>query len=491
MAQGSWLAAIDHIVVLMLENRSFDSMLGFLYTDRGSVSPLGHPFAGLQGNESNRDGHGGRVKVFKLQPGQPDSYFYPRADPGEGFMNTNAQLFGTTSPAPTAQATNQGFVTNFAYTLRWESKEPGRVLPGTRPTDVMGIYPPEMLPVLSGLARGYAVCDQWYAPAPTETIPNRAFAVMATSQGQLTDQNKVYTAPSIFTALAARGRSWAVYGYDAPPLTRTTVADITHAPNTNFGEFADFQTTLRNGTLANFVFLEPKWGSRGNSQHPNYSVAAGEQLIHDVYQAVRGSALWPKTLLVVTYDEHGGCFDHVAPPTNAMAPDGTVGQFGFDFKRFGLRVPTVLISPLIEGGTVFRSPWATPHDHTSILATIERRFGVAALTARDAAAPDVGGVLTLSVPRTDDPLAGVKPPAAPAALPAHGRAPSHLENVLAQSAQMLPVSDRAGHEYHHETPHFKTGADAVAYARRRHRDFFGSRKPARVASRRPRASRAR
>src|SRR5262245_60388253 len=198
MAQGSRLAAIDHIVVLMLENRSFDCMLGFLYTDRGNVSPLGHPFAGLQGNESNRDGHGGRVNVFKLQPGQPDSYFYPRADPGEGFMNTNAQLFGTTSPAPTAQATNQGFVTNFAYTLTWESKEPGRVLPGTRPTDVMGIYPPEMLPVLSGLARGYAVCDQWYAPAPTETIPNRAFAVMATSQGQLTDQSKVYTAPSIF-----------------------------------------------------------------------------------------------------------------------------------------------------------------------------------------------------------------------------------------------------------------------------------------------------
>jgi phospholipase C len=109
------------------------------------------------------------VKVFKLQPGQPDSYFYPRADPGEGFMNTNAQLFGTTSPAPTAQATNQGFVTNFAYTLRWESKEPGRVLPGTRPTDVMGIYPPEMLPVLSGLrwrsatatAAGWRTSGRW------------------------------------------------------------------------------------------------------------------------------------------------------------------------------------------------------------------------------------------------------------------------------------------------------------------------------------------
>jgi phospholipase C len=154
-------------------------------------------------------------------------------------------------------------------------------------------------------------------------------------------------------------------------------------------------------------------------------------------------------------------------------------------------VPTVLISPLIEGGTVFRSPWATPLDHTSILATIERRFGVAALTARDAAAPDVGGVLTLAAPRTDDPLTGVKPPAAPAALPGHGRAPSHLENVLAESAHMLPLSDKAGHEYHHEPPHFKTGADAVEYARHRHHGFFRARTSPRVAARRPPASRAR
>jgi phospholipase C len=102
------------------------------------------------------------------------------------------------------------------------------------------------------------------------------------------------------------------------------------------------------------VFLEPSWGAKENSQHPNYNVALGEQFIHDVYYALRNGPAWRQTLLIITYDEHGGCYDHVPPPWGATPPDNIAGEFGFDFSRFGPRVPTVLVSPLIEAGTVFR-----------------------------------------------------------------------------------------------------------------------------------------
>jgi phospholipase C len=177
--------------------------------------------------------------------------------------------------------------------------------------------------------------------------------------------------------------------------------------------------------------LEPDFASTGNSQHPNYNVALGEQLIYDVYQALRSGAGWAQTLLVITYDEHGGCYDHVPPPSGATPPDRDAGEFGFDFTRFGVRVPAVLVSPLIEAGTVFRVPaGGAPLDHTSILKTVQQRWGLPALTARDAAAPGFGDVLTLAAPRTDDPLAGVTVPTAGPG-PAAGQA-SHLQRVQAE-----------------------------------------------------------
>ena len=155
----------------------------------------------------------------------------------------------------------------------------------------MGVYTPEMLPILSGLARGYAVCDQWFSSAPTETFPNRAFVAMATSQGRLRDDKPPFTAPSIFSALSKKGATWAVYGYDQMPLTRASVADITHAPNSNFGAFTkDFQTAVKNGTLPNFSFLEPQWGRNGNSQHSNYDVSKGDSwVVNELSSAVRAN----------------------------------------------------------------------------------------------------------------------------------------------------------------------------------------------------------
>ncbi|MGC2108885.1 MAG: alkaline phosphatase family protein [Candidatus Korobacteraceae bacterium] len=472
----SLLNKINHVVVVMLENRSFDHMLGFLYADSKNQSPHGKPFEGLTGNETVSDGKGRTVQVYKIQASDPYPYFMPGADPGEGYLNTNSQLFGTkTAPTPIVPATNQGFVSNFSYTLGWESKLPNMVIPGTKPSMIMGMYTPQMLPVLSGLAKGYAVSDQWYASAPTETLPNRAFVCCATSQGFVSDDNiKTCSAPSIFTALGKKSATWAVYGYDAPPLTRGSITDITDAPEANFGEFPDFQSAVKAGKLANYVFLEPKWGKDGSSQHPNYDVSQGEQFLHDVYYTLYGSSVWPNTLLIITYDEHGGCYDHVSPPENAVPPDNSAGEDGFDFKRFGLRVPAVLISPLIQSGTVYRSASATPFDHTSILSTLEARFGVSPLTKRDAAAPSVGGVLTLSKARSDDPLEGVKVPSS-AKKPAFPAGPSHLQQVLAESAMNLPVSDEPGNGHHVDTPHFKTGEDALTYARQRYAKFAAMR----------------
>jgi phospholipase C len=458
------LSSIQHIVVLMLENRSFDHLLGLLYASEGNVSPAGQPFEGLKGTETNPDAEGNPVSVFPIPSGGSNTYFMPGADPGEGYAATNAQLFGSnTAPTP-ALATNQGFVTNFAYTLGWESTTPGWTpLAGTQASDIMGIYTPALLPVLSGLVRGFAVCDHWFGSAPTETLPNRAFSAAATSQGHMDDHARTYTAATIFGLLNQHGLGWRIYGYDSSPLTRLTFTDTASAPAANFGQFADFKAAAAAGALPAYTFLEPDFSASGNSQHPNYSVALGEQLIHDVYYALRQSPSWNQTLLIVTYDEHGGCYDHVAPPTTAVPPDASVGEFGFDFKRFGPRVPTVLISPLIVPGTVLRVPAGSmPFDHTSILKTIERRWNLPPLTARDAAAPDVGGALTLTQARTDDPLQGVKVPTAERARPSDVPV-SHLQRVHAELASRLPVPDAAGGTRPAMPPLLRNGAEARAY----------------------------
>ncbi|MEV8527370.1 alkaline phosphatase family protein [Streptomyces sp. NPDC052000] len=426
----SLLDQIDHFVVLMLENRSFDHMLGFLYTDQGNHSPSGQPFEGLTGQESNPDGNGGRTAVFRIDPARPGAYFMPGANPGEGYRPTNNQLFGTPTPTTaTPVATNEGFVTDFAATLPQRIQHGQHVYPGTTANDIMGCFTPEALPVLSGLARGYAVCDHWYSSVPTETLPNRAFACAGTSQGHMDDNTHTFTCPSIFGRLDDSKIDWSVFGYHAQPLTRGNFPDIAQADERHFGKFIDFKNAAAAGSLPGFTFLEPAWASTGNSQHPNYDVALGEQLIHDVYQALHDGPGWAKTLLVITYDEHGGCYDHVAPPSGATPPDDAVGEFGFDFTRFGVRVPTVLVSPLIQPGTVFRVPEdGVPLDHTSLLKTVEQRWNLPPLTARDRAAPGIGDVLTLNQPRTDDPLAGVIVPTSIGANPARTEI-SHLEQV--------------------------------------------------------------
>jgi phospholipase C len=212
------LTAVNHVVVLVLENRSFDHMLGYLYAGQGNRSPRGDAFDGLTGTEHCPDASGDPVAVFPITPTTSNAYLMPGADPGEGFAATNAQLFGTEIPPAGAVPTNQGFVTNYDLAIA-ASRARGRyVVPGTSAGDIMGCFTPEALPVLSALARGYAVCDQWFCSAPTMTMPNRAFACAGTSQGHMDDHTKTFTVPSIFGRLSAASLPWKIYGYNRSPL---------------------------------------------------------------------------------------------------------------------------------------------------------------------------------------------------------------------------------------------------------------------------------
>jgi len=458
------LSAVKHIVQLMLENRSFDQMLGFLYAD--NKSPTGAPYEGLTGSESNPDDAGRTVTVYKIDKTSPHPYLMPGADPGEGFHNTNLQLFSTDDPMKGAIPTNQGFVINFKAAIASDqSKHYKDTLPGTDPTEIMGMYAPEMLPVMSGLAKGFAVCDHWFSFAPTQTIPNRAFAAAATSQGHLDNHVKVFTCPSIFGSLTKADVDWAIFGYNRDPLTRLDFPDTQHAPETHFGHFRDFQQRAAAGTLPAYSFLEPSFGAGGNSQHPNYDVSLGEQLMHDTYYALRNGPAWDDTLLVITYDEHGGNYDHVPPPWGAVTPDNSLGEWNFDFTRFGVRVPALLVSPRIAAGTVFRAKNGTI-DHTSLLKTIEKRWNISPLTARDKAAPDLGDALTLSTPRPDDPLAGVSIPIARPAHPNQSQ-PSVIELLHAKKVSDLPLRNDQGIYDEHAPPDLSSSAQIGDYIQAR------------------------
>jgi phospholipase C len=460
------LSQIKHVVQLMLENRSFDQMLGFLYESSGNRSPSGMPFEGLTGNESCPDDNGREVKVFKITKTSKHPYFMPGADPGEGFHPTNYQLFSTDLPQPNQVPDMKGFVINFKSAIASDlARHFKDTLPGTMPSDIMGMYTPEMLPIMSTLARKYAVCDHWFASVPTQTIPNRCFAGAATSQGHLDNKVKVFTCPSIFGRLSEKNIDWAIYGYNSDPLTRHDFTDIADADHSHYGHFRDFQGRAQSGTLPAYTFLEPSWSSGGNSQHPNYDVALGEQLLHDVYYTLRNSPNWSDTLLIITYDEHGGNYDHVPPPWGAAMPDNSIGEFGFDFTRFGVRIPALLISPRIAEGTVFRAKRGTI-DHTSVLSTIESRWGIKPLTARDKAAPDLGDALTLATPRTDDALAGIQIPVSGSFHP-NMEIPSEIEKIHASKVANLPLRNEKGAYDRHTPPDLSTSAQISDYIQTR------------------------
>jgi phospholipase C len=277
---------------------------------------------------------------------------------------------------------------------------------------VMSCFTAEQVPVLSTLAREFAVCDQWFSSMPGPTWPNRFFVHAATSGGYQFEHG------SIFESLDRNGLDWRIYhGDPLPQVSALSVMEL-ETMRGHYRPTAELAKDLQDeGFTAAYVFIEPNYGllvpplfdfQCGNSQHPNDDVARGDALIKQVYEAIRQSPHWRSSLLVITYDEHGGFYDHVPPPPGVPPGDlpgpGNNGH-GFQFDQLGVRVPTVVVSPWIPD---VRSPDAdrncnlvdhTAYDHSSVLATVERLFGLPPMTARDAAANDFLHLLSAATPR--------------------------------------------------------------------------------------------
>ncbi len=332
------LAKIDHVVVLLMENRSFDHYLGYLRLHGGRTD-----IDGPTGHESN--------------PWQGQDYRLTRAgtrnvhaDPPHGHERTLQQL----------RDGNRGFVA--AY-MEAEGQHPD-----ARPDDVMLYYDERMLPVYDFFAREYCVCDHWHASLPGPTWPNRMYALAGTADGRLTNDIPPapgLTFPSIFDVLTARGVDWRFYEHDVGSirLFASHLGDDTHVldyhdPNDGF------LPTARGGRLPAVTFIDPDFTqipSVGtNDDHPPSHPLYGQDLAGRIYEALRQGPQWNRTALIITYDEHGGFYDHVVPPA---AEDD-------HYPRYGVRVPTFIVSPWVGRGVV-RSE---TYDHTSTLKTILARF---------------------------------------------------------------------------------------------------------------------
>jgi len=345
------------------------------------------------------------------------------ADPGHEFNNVLEQLCGQGATYPSGGAypaiTNSGFVASYVASGG-----------GANPGEVMKCFAPTQLPVLVALAREFALCDNWLASMPGPTWPNRMFVHSASSGGldhspstdEIVEWETVggfqFEAGSIFDGLKNKGISWRLYAGDDFPmvaaLKRISLFDIRH--------YSNFAADLAHPTYPYcYIFIEPSYDvlneyRNSTSQHPLTDITLGESLIKETYEAIRNSPHWNSSLLIVTWDEHGGFYDHAIPPS-AVAPGDTAprnkyNQYGFTFQQYGPRVPAIAISPMIPKNVIDHRVY----DHASIPATIEALFGLNALTQRDAKANRLGALLSLSAPRTDTSTTLLAPATEPPAM---------------------------------------------------------------------------
>jgi phospholipase C len=384
--------AIEHVIVLMLENRSFDHMVGYM----AAMYPPGQ-FDGLSGTESNPDRHGAPVSVSDEASG-----VLP-VGPDHSHQGVLWQLTGKETSTPQDPITNMGFVHSYEHTTKSEGNEDG--------DDIMQCFSPPRLPVLAALARGFAICDRWFCSVPGETWPNRNYVHAATSDGEVNIKRRFYRNRTVFELLMDAGEEWTVYHQG--PAQVWVFPRLWQSPFSRANRFRpleDLPADIRGSKLPAYTFVEPDHGllwphRRSNSQHPSNNLKvprdfyAGERLLLDIYTAlIETPDMLMNTLFFVTYDEHGGYYDHVPPPRNAppaVAPDDKTKKFGFNL--LGPRVPAVVVSPWIRAGTVD----STIFDHSAVPASLRVLFGpnMAPLTRRDAASKTLWHNLTLARPR--------------------------------------------------------------------------------------------
>ena len=438
---------IEHVFVLMLENRSFDHMLGL--SDMHGIDAISGQPTKIEGldplNNWNPDVHGN--KVFASSP----AAWAMLHDPGHEFDDVKEQLCGAGGDYP--HITNSGFVTRYS---RVDAEHPG---------EIMKCFSREQLPILTTLAQEFAVCDHWFSSMPGPTWPNRFFVHAASSGGLDHSPTRLDAASSIlfngykfengtiYDRLDDENLSWTIYRGDAFPQSLAITGMDVRALEGRFRGFEDFSGDVNHpGYATSYAFIEPNYGHAtmnftcGNSQHPLDDVTRGEKLLKTVYETIRNSPHWESSMLIITYDEHGGFYDHVHPP-QAVAPgdastDPENNLNGFDFTQLGVRVPAVVVSPLIPRGVIDH----TTYDHSSVLATTEAIFGLQPLTKRDKHANTLQHLFSLAVPRTDAPTTLPEP--AVSGIHCDGDAMEHVGSTVlvgATAAANAPVdSSREG-----------------------------------------------
>lgn len=397
---------IKTVVVLVMENRSFDHILGWL-------KRLNPEIDGVTGHEWNR--------LNTTDPNSPIVYFRDDAefrdpDPGHSFQAIREQIFGgndtSGDPAPMngfaqqAESMNEGFSRT-----------------------VMSGFRPEIVSSFTSLAMEFAVCDRWFASVPSSTQPNRFYIHSATSHGEMSNVKKDlaegFPQKTIFDSVVESGLSFGIYYQNIPAtLFFQNLRRLKYIKNFHKYEVS-FKQHAMEGKLPNYVVLEQRYfdlsASPANDDHPSHDIYQGQMLVKDVYETLRASPQWGEMLFIITYDEHGGFYDHVPTPVRDVPnPDGLnghVSEYFFNFDRLGVRVPTILISPWINKGTVLHEPnGPTMHshfEHSSLPATVKKIFNLEAdfLTLRDAWAGTFESILhERDTPRADCPEELASPP---------------------------------------------------------------------------------
>nr|CAB3476646.1 unnamed protein product [Digitaria exilis] len=345
---GARPSPIKNVVVLALENRSFDHMLGWMRR------LLGLPIDGLTGAECNPNST--TTSTSSTICVSADADLVVPDDPGHSFEDVLEQVFGAINIPTSQQPSMSGFVRSALSINTLLS------------SFVMRAFRPSLLPSFATLAQSFAVFDRWFSSIPGPTQPNRLFLYSATSHGAVAhdklDLLLGYPQRTIFDSLAADGHGFAVYFKTIPTvLFYRRLRSLRYASRSFHRYDASFRDHARRGVLPALSVIEPRYfdlaGAPADDDHPAHDVANGQRLVKEVYEALRAGPQWNQTLLVVTYDEHGGFYDHVATPTAGVpSPDGIRGPppFFFRFDRLGVRVPTIMVSPWIKKGTVVGRP---------------------------------------------------------------------------------------------------------------------------------------
>ncbi|TCK45519.1 phospholipase C [Leucobacter luti] len=434
----------DHLVVVMGENRSFDNILGNLYTPQDP--PPGKKFAGLAFGSYANQASDGTVVPAHVYTGSTDKIMgSPDPDPGEEYPHVNTQLFGRidehnrgkdlsqltppyNAPPAGTPADMSGFVLDYEADYRHRT---GHAPTPVERDQIMGSFAPEMLPVLSTLAREFGVYDHWYCGVPSQTFCNRSFFHASTSHGFVTNMQcggykkwlDAAPTPTVFTRLEEAGLSWRIY-FDKLQLVSFT--GVLHTPvlrkywkTERFATMEQFHEDVANGTLPEYAFIEPRMIFNHNDFHPPVGklresdvgdvevfsgalsdARAGDALIHEIYSAIRNSTSeqgsnYLNTTLLITFDEHGGTYDHVPPPAATPPDDSGAGEMGFTFDRLGCRVPAIVVSAHTARGSVF----SREMHHGALAATLSERFGLEPLTKRDHGATTLRHAFNRKVPR--------------------------------------------------------------------------------------------